>query len=225
MRARRDRAFQQRIYLIDTLWPDRNVADVTFAILGTKKDVYLVNFCGQGITCTCHDFVQRQHLCKHCLFVCLRVLKIPFEELVTYEDDGTVSESMLAALFRVAIAPAAEVRRDSIDLEDDAERIEYTREAVSLFHAQEAQVLSPPRPVRERKARPPKKARVEKATVEQRLPLDEPCAICFEDLVADKEEIVFCSYSCGKSLHADCFNRWIDKKEQATCVYCRANWF
>jgi len=65
-----------------------------------------------------------------------------------------------------------------------------------------------------------------KTTVKQReIGEDENCPICFEEL---DEDLVFCRYSCGKSVHKDCFERWTairtKKGGQANCVYCRAPW-
>lgn len=51
------------------------------------------------------------------------------------------------------------------------------------------------------------------------------CPICFDELVDD---LIFCQYSCGRSIHKDCFDRWSEIRKQSgevpSCVYCRANW-
>ena len=51
---------------------------------------------------------------------------------------------------------------------------------------------------------------------------DDDCPICLEKLLND-EEIVYCKYSCGKSIHKICMNKWI-KIKGPICVYCRGNW-
>jgi len=51
---------------------------------------------------------------------------------------------------------------------------------------------------------------------------DDDCPICLEKLLND-EEIVYCKYSCGKSIHKICMNKWI-KIKGPFCVYCRGNW-
>ena len=35
------------------------------------------------------------------------------------------------------------------------------------------------------------------------------------------EPIVFCRYSCGNSMHADCFEKWKAHTDKNICVYCR----
>ena len=51
---------------------------------------------------------------------------------------------------------------------------------------------------------------------------DDLCPICLDDLEND-EPIDYCKFSCGKSVHVECFNMWTKTKGQ-TCVYCRHNW-
>lgn len=52
--SRKERAFQQRIHLIETIWPNQNENIATFGIKGTSGDVYLVKVDtgGSGICCT-----------------------------------------------------------------------------------------------------------------------------------------------------------------------------
>jgi hypothetical protein len=52
--------------------------------------------------------------------------------------------------------------------------------------------------------------------------IDDLCPICLDDL-ENGEAIDFCKYSCGKSVHVDCFAMWTKSKGD-TCVYCRYNW-
>ena len=51
--------------------------------------------------------------------------------------------------------------------------------------------------------------------------INEICAICFDDL--DKtDDLVYCKYVCGNSVHSKCFKQWsLIKKNQCVCVYCR----
>jgi len=52
----------------------------------------------------------------------------------------------------------------------------------------------------------------------------EDCAICYEQMTSS-EDLVFCKYVCGNSVHAGCFNMW--KRacgRNVTCVYCRKKW-
>lgn len=61
----------------------------------------------------------------------------------------------------------------------------------------------------------------ENKIVEQK-PIEDNCPICFEEM-NKSDNIVYCKYVCGKSLHNECFDKWkLVKPNQ--CVYCRGNW-
>jgi hypothetical protein len=50
------------------------------------------------------------------------------------------------------------------------------------------------------------------------------CPICLDNLEdGDINDLDYCKYGCGKSIHKNCFNMW-SKKNQRTCVFCRAKW-
>jgi len=53
--------------------------------------------------------------------------------------------------------------------------------------------------------------------------LDDLCPICLDDL-ENGEELDYCKFSCGKSLHTNCFKMWI-KAKKPICVFCKENWF
>lgn len=52
--------------------------------------------------------------------------------------------------------------------------------------------------------------------------LDDVCPVCLDDLT-DGNELDFCKYSCGRSIHKLCFSMWC-KKNTAKCVYCNSDW-
>jgi len=53
--------------------------------------------------------------------------------------------------------------------------------------------------------------------VVQRPYVGDICGICLEDMT-DKCQVVFCTLTCGKSIHSACFEQW--KKFKKSCVYC-----
>jgi len=53
--------------------------------------------------------------------------------------------------------------------------------------------------------------------------LDDICPICLDDL-ENGEELDYCKYSCGKSVHSQCFGMWIKARNKKTCVFCRQIW-
>lgn len=69
----------------------------------------------------------------------------------------------------------------------------------------------------------PKKRKI----VEQKQ-IDGDCPICYEKML-DTEKIVYCKYSCGNSVHLECFNKWMNVKKETDlnetkCIYCRSKW-
>jgi hypothetical protein len=58
-----------------------------------------------------------------------------------------------------------------------------------------------------------------------RKPIEGECPICYDDLEAGKDAIVYCKASCGNNVHKDCMQKWISMtRGKATCPYCRAIW-
>jgi hypothetical protein len=57
----------------------------------------------------------------------------------------------------------------------------------------------------------------------ERRELDDCCPVCLEDLEED-DDLDYCKYSCGKPIHTLCFNMWVQKQADPTCLFCRALW-
>ena len=71
------------------------------------------------------------------------------------------------------------------------------------------------------------------ATLVQQKPItaDDDCPICFESMEGeanDPNNVLFCSTSCGNSMHVTCFNKWRRAKvltaDSVTCPFCRIEW-
>lgn len=63
----------------------------------------------------------------------------------------------------------------------------------------------------------------------RRLPLDEECPICYDDVPLSScapGEVVWCRSSCGRSVHASCFEDWRAQCADRTliCMVCRELW-
>ncbi|KAK1826877.1 hypothetical protein QBC39DRAFT_186818 [Podospora conica] len=67
-----------------------------------------------------------------------------------------------------------------------------------------------------------------------RKPLEGDCPICFNEMEAQGEAIVWCRAACGQNVHKSCFEMWAATKRQqqavdgghvdVTCPYCRSVW-
>lgn len=197
-----ERAFQQRIYLIEFQKADDGA---TFVILGNSRRVYNVVL-NDTIECTCPDYAQRKHFCKHCLFVTLRVLCLSYEEVAERFDgrNRSVDERVLSRL--LAYFDGIE----NNNLLDEA--LQATAGERNAYHKAIGG---------EDQADVDAARRVEQKPVTD----DDLCPVCFEAMNDEKELVIFCQYSCGKSIHADCFSNWAARRKDPTCVYCRALWF
>ena len=61
--------------------------------------------------------------------------------------------------------------------------------------------------------------------VEQKI--DDMCPICLIELddKSNKNELYYCKFSCGKSVHKECFDMWVNSGERNNkCMFCRAPW-
>jgi len=54
---------------------------------------------------------------------------------------------------------------------------------------------------------------------------DKDCPVCM-DILENGENIDFCKFGCGKSIHSQCFKMFCTKNLKMTpkCVYCRTEW-
>ncbi|KAK0749137.1 hypothetical protein B0T18DRAFT_427309 [Schizothecium vesticola] len=66
-----------------------------------------------------------------------------------------------------------------------------------------------------------------------RKPLEGDCPICFNEMEAEGEAVVWCKAACGQNVHRECFEMWAATKRQqagaggkvdVTCPYCRSVW-
>ncbi|KAI9697034.1 MAG: hypothetical protein M1836_004995 [Candelina mexicana] len=60
----------------------------------------------------------------------------------------------------------------------------------------------------------------------KRKPIEGPCPVCFLDLEADTDDIVWCKAACGNNIHKHCFEQWAasQRGKEVKCVYCRTLW-
>lgn len=85
------RVHQQRFYCVSRRRTGRY--SETFQVLGSVGNVYTVNICNVP-TCSCPD---KNATCKHILFVMLKILRIPEENNLWYQQ--ALLDSELAAIF------------------------------------------------------------------------------------------------------------------------------
>ena len=106
--ARIGRALQQRLYLVDQRDHSSGTNGLCkeYVVLGSTGNVYNVNI-GTIPSCNCPD-CTRGHLCKHILFVFLRVLRVPSHSNLIYQK--ALLQSELEDIFNKASEAANTVK-------------------------------------------------------------------------------------------------------------------
>ncbi|KAJ7529207.1 hypothetical protein O6H91_15G037700 [Diphasiastrum complanatum] len=190
------RAYQHRLYLIEKslIGDPENPVSCEFFVLGATGNVYTVKL-EKIPSCTCPDF-SRGHVCKHLLFVYLRVLKLPQSDPRVWQK-ALLSPELQDLLEKSVVSEAAlasqSVRRRFQEITGKAgKEVENTE-------------------------------KVEQRELDGDCPICyEPMAA--ED-GKEVEPVVFCRV-CGNNVHRDCFQKWSRGKRgrKVTCIYCRAVW-
>ena len=215
--TRLERAMKHRLYLVERMSP------FDFHILGDTGSDYLVSLTSHP-ECTCPDHKNRRELCKHILFVLVRVLGLPEETVLREIAHETIidacSENMAGAggmerdtggRSRVGEGALGEGN----DEDGDMLRIDE-HEALAALNTSAIQAPLP-RSIHAKTA-----AHVSPKPIE---PEDE-CPICCNAML--RAPLVFCANGCGKHLHEACIQTLLafnKNAERATkCPLCRASW-
>ncbi|PNW78529.1 hypothetical protein CHLRE_09g393550v5 [Chlamydomonas reinhardtii] len=185
-----------------------------FHVLGATGNVYVVHI-GTQPACTCPDFAKRAGLCKHILFVMLRVLRQDRLDPVIWQRALTIREAQrVLSVFNGGGAGGAGVVDQSV-LANERLRKRYA----DIVHGGAAGGEG---------AGEEAGGAAGKKGVQR--PVEGDCPICCEEMHAGgpaKEAVTFCGL-CGNNMHKECFGRWAASKrsnrQPVTCVYCRANW-
>ncbi|CCF53653.1 hypothetical protein NDA11_003606 [Ustilago hordei] len=196
------KAHLERMYLIHRFRRDQQTLQETFDVSGSTGNVYKVTV-ARHVNCSCMDFSLRRKVCKHLLFVYLKVLRLP-GSLPVYKSIR-LSEDQVAQVFAKALQnPIAEAMARP-----------------ELRKAWETAVGYQPSPsdsTYEEPAAPQGK---------RLIPTEgDVCGVCYEDLEPGSVEgLEFCLKSCGRPIHTDCLQTWFNTRGyDRTCIWCRAKW-
>lgn len=92
VKERIDRAFAHRLYLLAQGDVEEGQEGVWVDVLGSTGNVYRVTLSGEGSDCKCPDFAKSTGVCKHILFVMLRVLRLDRTDQRVWQTSLTLSE-------------------------------------------------------------------------------------------------------------------------------------
>lgn len=190
--ARIDRAKTQRLYLVQRGEVTDDL-ECDFVVLGSTGNVYTVRI-GRLPTCTCPDH-QRGHLCKHVLFIFLKVMGLEADSYVIYQ--AALLESELRDIF----ARMAERRVGGVWANEQV-RATY---AASLKAAPDDDNTT---------------SGVQRKALQDYV----DCPICFDSMLETTGKLTFCRAMCGTNFHEDCIRRWLGQNRNPTCPNCRQPW-
>ena len=167
-------------------------------VLGSTGNVYTVHI-GKLPSCTCPDNRHKDHLCKHILFVLLKVMGVDPNSPLIYQ--AALLENELKEMFE-CMANRRVGGMDARVLANEQVRSTY---AASLKQTDDDVSTST--------------SGVQRRTLEQ----DADCPICFDTMA--EGELTFCRVTCGTNFHEDCIRRWLGQhRTNPTCPNCRQPW-
>ena len=197
IQQRIDRAVTQRMYLVER--GDVENHKCKFVVLGSTGNVYNVSI-SHVASCSCPDHLKG-NLCKHILFVLLKVMGLPRDSNLIYQAAWLTSE--LDDMFA-----QSEARRGG-------GKPSLRTKGLSMY----AKVKSGEDLVDHKTML---------LTARQVVEQDSNCPICFESLVQCKERLTYCRAQCGANFHAKCIEHWIasqsSRSASTTCPNCRQPW-
>ena len=189
---RLQRATTQRLYLVES---SEDESGISCAVLGSTGNVYQVKL-HHISTCNCPDFHRKQDLCKHILFVLLKVIGLDVSNPLAFQKAYLSSE--------------LQVLKEKLRNRTPGTSI-LAHESVRAANKNSHQQLLGTQPT-------------DNASVTRKPIHNEDCSICFDPL--DDGELVYCKTVCGTNFHADCIRRWHGASASAnkTCPNCRSKW-
>jgi hypothetical protein len=164
-------------------------------VLGSTGNVYNVTV-GQIPTCSCPDHL-RGNLCKHILFIFLKVVGLDDDSPHVYQ--AALLKSELEHIFSLMTS-----RRvgGSVMAND---QVQQTYTSLKKGDIDEPAVAGVTR---------------------KSLEADSDCPICFDSMDGGAQtSLTYCRAMCGTNFHHDCIKRWLGQNRQKpTCPACRQQW-
>mmetsp|Transcript_20072 Transcript_20072/g.46767 ORF Transcript_20072/g.46767 Transcript_20072/m.46767 type:complete len:1008 (-) Transcript_20072:4-3027(-) len=201
VRERMDRAYHHRMYLLSVQASRGGEAapqSATLDVLGSTGNVYTVSIGSPKQSCTCTDFGKHPtRVCKHILFVMLRVCRLHRSDPRVWQSALTMSEAgpLLAAL------PSREA------LASQGDGVLAHSEVLRGFDlARGPSNEAPQRPIED----------------DPDCPICFEPMVSASQQASSSSAVDWCR-SCGHNAHKECIQKWHAAKG-ATCPLCRGSW-
>ncbi|KAH7092507.1 hypothetical protein FB567DRAFT_239378 [Paraphoma chrysanthemicola] len=164
------------------------------------------------------------------------------ETIAAMQETIRVAQRQLERLQYTSPSESSLSRVDTDDISTLRLSRSSSMQSVTTTRSETIRSVAPTAPVRSTRVETPAATRAEEHTPRpiatrcsrthvRRLPVDEECAICYdEEHLSERapEDIVWCKSGCGKSVHRECFEAWqascVQESRAATCTHCRTRW-
>ncbi|KAJ1660865.1 hypothetical protein IWQ61_000274 [Dispira simplex] len=189
-----------------------------FRILGSAEKVYKVTITHLP-SCNCMDFRMGNH-CKHILFVMIKIIRLPTESPLVYQNAWLTSE--LEDMFKTMIPDPAALASANVIQAYERYRNPDSIQAKEMV-SQDVDANQP---------------EVSQFGVRRRLLAcmqedgdTDHCPVCYDDMTKEDWEnnkLSWCQRGCGNNIHTECFEMWEshykNRGQRVNCVYCRYDW-
>ena len=203
IQERIDRALHQRLFLVEASAPttcrQHGGPSITFSVLGSTGNVYEVTI-AKVPQCSCPD-AAKGNLCKHLLFVMLKVVGLRADHQLVYQSAYLTEE-----LDQIVTALQARLELLGRDV--------VANEEVQKFHADLKKGINSDDD--------------DNKAVSRKEVDGVDCPICFDELGLNLSQLTFCKGTCGTNFHKSCMQMWTrqsaHKSAGPTCPACRQPW-
>lgn len=211
-----ERAISQRLYLVEQRQQEvlHDECCCNFVVLGSTGNVYTVTLQGNP-RCNCPDWCKREDLCKHLIFVLVKVIGLSTNDPLSYQKVYLPSE------VRRLLEMARERRVGGLVLANRQVQQEFAKVKSGGGgggggeHADDDNNNNN------------NHGPVQRRSLEQ----DSDCPICFDDMT-NLSETTYCRAQCGFNFHTNCIRIWCQQSaaaaaaagSPATCPACRQPW-
>ena len=208
-RQRIDRARTQQMFLVKMGTVVSPGATVTpscdFVVLGSTGNVYKVTIGPEG-NCDCPDHAKG-NLCKHVLFVLLKVFRLDPNSYLIYQAAWVPSE--LQQMFAQLTRRMGQVSGGGASvLANTRVRAAYDRLESGAWYD------------------PNEEEEDNVGVNRQPIEADSDCSICFDALGSNPSKLTYCRAQCGANFHKACLKQWLQVQQtsQKSCPNCRQAW-
>mmetsp|Transcript_20437 Transcript_20437/g.46190 ORF Transcript_20437/g.46190 Transcript_20437/m.46190 type:complete len:274 (+) Transcript_20437:145-966(+) len=203
IRERIERAVTQRLFLVEASEPSEcpfyGGPKIVLTVLGSTGNVYKVTL-AKVPSCDCPD-ARKGNLCKHFLFVMLKVVGLSSSSPLVYQAAYLTEE--LEEVVGQLRARTGQLGRSVVANEDVQTMYAAMKSGESVKLEEDSKAVA-------------------------RKEITGDCPVCFDELGTIDSRLTYCKHTCGTNFHADCIKIWSQQLcrqgATATCPACRQPW-